>query len=295
MWRLKRRISHDGLASIISVSQRLNHLISAALTQVGEEDEDGKLTKQVIEKLNELYIKTPDQLRQALDTPEVLEQVMNTALRGMLLPAVRDELKHDEHAALWGKARPKLSAKAADAWKPPKPLKRSLEIARADINQLSAIDQLSQTFRARLFLILRIPDGALDEHLIRECDATPHTAVHTLAWPRLTSGTCSSTALCTHCQPCAVRAADTTASQWTRAAAPPSGRRRAGALPLALAFIFLVFVHDTSRHVAPLAWLAGTSTRSTSQTAATSTRSSPRSRRQATTFSSSSVLRVNSS
>ena len=110
MWRLKRRISHDGLASIISVSQRLNHLISAALTQVGEEDEDGKLTKQVIEKLKELYIKTPDQLRQALDTPEVLEQVMNTALRGMLLPAVRDELKHDEHAALWGKARPKLFA-----------------------------------------------------------------------------------------------------------------------------------------------------------------------------------------
>ena len=167
---LWRRATKKNLAEIISVKHRLDHLIAAALLQVGEDDEDGTHTKQVSEKLAELYIKTPDQLRLALDTPEVLEQVMNTALRGMLLPAVRTELKHDEHTSLWSKAR-KKETKASSAL--PSPLKRSLKVVRADITQLSAIDQLSQTFRARIFLIFLIKDGALDEHLIREFDGFP--------------------------------------------------------------------------------------------------------------------------
>ena len=102
--------------------------------------------------------------------------------RGLLLPAVLTELKREEHGMQWRRVASK--GRDDDGGEMPKPLLRVFEIARADVTQLSAIDQLSQTFHARLFLILRVPGGALDEHLVSAPrGSSPGRAAHPVSLP----------------------------------------------------------------------------------------------------------------
>ena len=94
---------------------------------------------------------------------------MQLVLKGLLLMAVRAELKTHASAAQWRKGLPSRKAPGTMA----SPLPRTFEVIRADVTHLSSIDQVSQTFRARLFLILRVAGGADDEHLVKEYDGFP--------------------------------------------------------------------------------------------------------------------------
>jgi len=164
-------LQFSSLTSLVAQANELQSVISKALVQLGEEDDDGQLCKAAVDGLGHLYIKTPDQLRRAIKTPEVLPQLTASVLRGLLLPVVSDVLRREEHGEHWRKIYsevPKSKMTPMNA-----PLLRRLEIVRADVTQLSAIDQLSQTFRARLFLILRLPGGAKDDDLSRESEDFP--------------------------------------------------------------------------------------------------------------------------
>lgn len=156
------------LSLLVAQSTALERLLAKALHQVGENEEE--YACRLVRALSKLFIRTTDQLKQGLETPECLEQ-LRSVLPGLLLPAVRAELKRDEHGAHWRKALP--PSKPNHNSPLPKPLLRRFEITRADMTQLSSIDQLSQTFRARLFLILRIPGGAKDENLVKEFEGFP--------------------------------------------------------------------------------------------------------------------------
>ena len=167
---------HRSLKSLVSASNQLARVVRSALLRVGESDVE-KQTDTIVVSLAGLYIRTPDHLRQGLSTPEVHEQIVKV-LRGMLLSAVKEELKRNEHGTTWKMAikstiatvrSPQSNARV----KMNAPLLRRLEIARVDVTQLSQIDQISQTFRARLFLILRICGGALDDHLLSEFEGFP--------------------------------------------------------------------------------------------------------------------------
>merc|ERR1712227_108907 len=103
--------------------------------------------------LADLYIRTPEQLQEAVKDPETIKEV-RLVLQGRLLPAVikqldgsetvpdhiptLKELEEDE------KKHPK---RRKSVWKPPPRLVRTLEVVRIDINQLSHIDTVTQTFR----------------------------------------------------------------------------------------------------------------------------------------------------
>lgn len=142
--KLGRSAPPASLSDVVSLaSQELLSVLAKALQAIGQDDaSDGINAKALCAELGSLYIRTPDQLRQALEVPEVLEQV-RLVLKGMLIIAVRAELKRDEHGAQWRK----VAVRGQAAVKLPSPLRRTLEIVRADITQLSAIDQITQTFR----------------------------------------------------------------------------------------------------------------------------------------------------
>ena len=153
----------------MSTRLKLRNLLSNALTRVGSSDTaNSDHLHSLLEDLGQLYIFNTEQLRAALEDVEVREQVVRRGLKGLLLPAVRAELKKSERGAQWRKVVPKKLKATLN-----QPLLRRIEIARADITQLSSIDQLSQTFHARVFIILRIAGGALDEHLIKDFDGFP--------------------------------------------------------------------------------------------------------------------------
>ena len=110
----------------------------------------------------------------------VISDDLNTALKdcakdvrkiikGLLFTKVLEELKSSEKKQLW-----KTIASAATSG----PVKieritREIEVIRADMTQLSAINQVSQTFHARLLLVMRMPDGAKDKDLVKEYDGFP--------------------------------------------------------------------------------------------------------------------------
>ena len=54
-----------------------------------------------------------------------------------------------------------------------KPLLRKLDVIRVDVTNISEIDQIHQTFFARVFVILRIKNGALDGDLVKDYDGFP--------------------------------------------------------------------------------------------------------------------------
>jgi len=167
----KRRASAlTSICDIVAASEKLKQLLSNALARIGAEDEGNNHAKELTQALAELFIRTPDQLKAALEDPDVIEDVRNAGIRGMLLPAIRTELKRSEVDSSWRRALIKAAKPKKEL---NKPLLRRLEVARADFTQLSSIDQVSQTFRARLFLILRISNGALDSDLMKDFEGFP--------------------------------------------------------------------------------------------------------------------------
>ena len=141
----------------------LKTILTKAFHAVGEENAS-EAAIAARDALASLYIRTPEQLKTALDDHDVLREVQSV-LRGMLLPEVRRQLKAADVGAAW---RQRATELIKPTWVPPPRVVRTLEIVRCDVSHISEIDQLSQTFRARVFLVLRIADGALDNDLMRQ-------------------------------------------------------------------------------------------------------------------------------
>ena len=127
---------------------------------------------------DELGVYSTAKLVQAMEAPEVAKDVRQL-MRGLLFPSLK-------RALFWQRARSGLLAakrmgrlaaivdrltEKAEISK--KGLRRRLELVLADMTQLSAIDQVTQTFKAALFIILRFKDGALDDDLVKEFDGFP--------------------------------------------------------------------------------------------------------------------------
>ena len=162
-------------AELMDATCSLECLLTKALARVGigDGDELSKRTDAIIASLAELYIRTPDQLKLALDTPEVLEQVKG-CVSGLLLPAVRSELEQRANdRAKWMKLVEGTTCQPTNKGMLNKPLCRNLSVARVDVTHLAEIDQISQTFYARLLLILQIKGGANDPNLTSEYEGFP--------------------------------------------------------------------------------------------------------------------------
>ena len=75
-----------------------------------------------------------------------------------------------------GSSRPVGSATAARATQAAQKLKHPLKLEpmrAADVRQIKNIDQIAQTFNARVFIQFRIDGGALDEALCEGLNASP--------------------------------------------------------------------------------------------------------------------------
>jgi len=141
----------------------LEDVLEGALNELKVKEAD-ELKQQYMAKLAELYIYNADQLQEALADKEVLPDVRGV-LRGLLMPSVRRELKRFRHE--------EMELQKA-AWKPPPKLIRKIEVVRLEMKQLSGIDQVSQTFHAVMLIVLKMPGGALDEHLVKDFDGFPY-------------------------------------------------------------------------------------------------------------------------
>ena len=181
----------DQIASIIIIQRvrrrkmqqqdaALDLLLTRALETCNEDSKRIKAeTSRIEEELNRLYIRTSSELMAALQHVDVQVDVKRV-LRGLLLPAVEAELTRLRARSRWQdsnarvtEAEKKKKKKTTLPWKPPPKLKRVLEIVRADMTQLSAIDQISQTFRATIFIIMKISKGALDSSLTKDFEGFP--------------------------------------------------------------------------------------------------------------------------
>lgn len=167
----------------------LRRLLAEALADVGVPgDACAREAAALATDLAALYVRTPDQLREALDAPHVLADVAR-CLRGRLLPAARARLAarakllDAELRAAWSKLRedgapPPLPRGRANRSgladrSPHRPLLRRLEVARVDVTHIAEIDQINQSFYARVFLVLRIAGGASDPDLNADFDGFP--------------------------------------------------------------------------------------------------------------------------
>ena len=156
----------------------LDTVLMRALESCKEDSSQIKAeTSRIQVELHRLYIRTADELSEALKHVDAQVDVKRV-LRGLLLPAVEAELSRIRVRSRWQDGMRRLSAvigqaQEISAWKPPPKLKRVLEIVRADMTQLSAIDQISQTFRATLFIIIKISKGAFDGDLIKDYEGFP--------------------------------------------------------------------------------------------------------------------------
>ncbi|KAL7531377.1 hypothetical protein ACHAWF_003744 [Thalassiosira exigua] len=139
----------------------LEQLISRALARVGAKDDGDRQARDIISKLNRLYIATTDQL----------SIIHSDAIRGRLFSALREELRKIANQSAWKRRIAK--AKSTQSKPLNKPLLQRFHVARADFTHISDIDQVSQTFHARLFLILRIKNGERDSNLTKDSEDFP--------------------------------------------------------------------------------------------------------------------------
>lgn len=151
-------------------------VLTKALIRAGgggdDDDECRAKAGQLADALSGLYIRTPDELREAIDSPRVLDQVTTEGrIKGRLLLAVQEELKRNAVVTAWQKVAGRTSKRPERPLI--KPLLRLLEVVRVDFTHIAEIDQVSQTFFARVLLVLQIKGGALDPDLSKESDAFP--------------------------------------------------------------------------------------------------------------------------
>jgi len=158
-------------SDLIDATCGLSCLMCKALRLAGVKDEEERSKKAdiIVKELAGLYIRTPEDLRDALDHPEVTGQVVGI-LKGMLLVAVRAQLAEraeirEKWTSFMKDAGSRETTPAGSQGELNKPRLCTLQVARADITHLAEIDQISQTFYARVFLVLRIKDGASDPYL----------------------------------------------------------------------------------------------------------------------------------
>ena len=155
-------------------SDNLYHLIKRALTSMrpeAEKDdpsrtvEDMTEARRIIAELDKLYVRTIDELSTAL---KECSSEIRKIIPGMLHKQVQIELKASEKTSIWRSAAP-----TSTEMRKIERITRELEVVRADMTQLSSINQVSQTFHARLLLILKMPDGAKDADLVKAFDGFP--------------------------------------------------------------------------------------------------------------------------
>ena len=157
------------LFAALETNQEKNNLvqlIKRALNAIGESEGSEAEAKRIVGELQAMYVKTIDDLNAALkDCAKDVRKI----IKGLLFTKVLEELKSSEKKQLW-----KTIASAATSG-PAKieRITREIEVVRADMTQLSAINQVSQTFHARLLLVMRMPDGASDKDLVKEYDGFP--------------------------------------------------------------------------------------------------------------------------
>jgi len=153
-------------------------LFERAFRTVGDADASARAAAMVRRFGDELGIHDTVHLVAALNNREVVADVKQL-MRGLLFPSLRRVLFwHRARCGLLAEKRAgrlatlvhKLEEKTrhASAGK-----HRQLELVLADMTQLSAIDQVTQTFKAALFIILRFKDGALDGDLVKDYDGFP--------------------------------------------------------------------------------------------------------------------------
>ena len=171
--RAKARLGREKDAKLKSITAaaeahaELKSLLKKTFNSVGA-DRASERAVDAMKILSELHIQTPEQLKQALDEPDLVRELQSRVLRGLLLPAARAQLRLNDVRAEWHlRGQEVIKPKFV----PPERLVRELQVCRVDFSQVSAIDQISQTFRARVLIILKFVKGALDKDLIRD-DAT---------------------------------------------------------------------------------------------------------------------------
>ena len=159
-------------------SATLLEIFERAFRTVGDADAPARAVAMVRRFGDELGIHDTARLAQALSNTEVVADV-KCCMRGLLYPALRRALFW--HRARIGLLAEKRTGRLATLVRQMedktchvgKGKHRRLELVLADMTQLSAIDQVTQTFKAALFIILRFKDGALDSDLVKEYDGFP--------------------------------------------------------------------------------------------------------------------------
>ena len=154
----------------------LRMLLARAFRSCGTLDAEAR-SRTMVHSLADLGINDVPTLVQALRTPEALAD-LRQLLRGMLLPALRRALnwhrvRHGLLDTLRAGRLERLLAEYEARLPRVEKLVRTLELVLADVTQLSAIDQVTQSFHASLFIILRFRGGALDSDLIKDYDGFP--------------------------------------------------------------------------------------------------------------------------
>lgn len=141
--------------------RRLVQLLERAYQAVGPAEKASELAAALALDLRALHITTHAHICTALVTPTELEDVRQL-VRGRLFTALQAEIAADRTAEL--ASRPRIRHV---------PRKLPLEVKRVDVIQISAVDQVSQRYCARLYIQAAFVDGALDEHLPVEDDSFP--------------------------------------------------------------------------------------------------------------------------
>lgn len=133
-------------------SSELPGLLARALQAVDGDAGSDAITE-LLAQLGRLYIRDVGSLCAAFAEPSLLED-LRSALRGRLLLAVRDETERLKEARAI--ATPKRTHRPRDSVLP-------IYVKRVDLIQVSGINEIEQTCRARLYVQCCFPNA--DEHL----------------------------------------------------------------------------------------------------------------------------------
>ena len=168
---IAKRMSSCAIMKALADSFELKKVITRSLVMIGAGDLDAckAQAKHIQDGLASLYIRTVDQLEEALEEPEILRQILSEGyIKGRLLSVLREELKSSQVRSAWKAVLEPKTIKPMN-----RPLLRRLEVIRVDITNISEINQIDQTFYARVFIILRIENGMLDDDLVKDYEGFP--------------------------------------------------------------------------------------------------------------------------
>lgn len=168
---ITKRMSSCAIMEALADSFELKKVLTRSLVMIGAGDlEACKAQAKVIEGgLASLYIRTVEQLKEAFEEPELLNQILSEGfIKGRLLSVLREELKNSRVRSAWKAVLKPKTIKPMN-----RPLLRRLDVIRVDITNISEINQIDQTFYARVFIILRIKDGMLDDDLVKDFEGFP--------------------------------------------------------------------------------------------------------------------------